>query len=154
MLKRNLALEHEGSSRGLPCDFGSMADVTEAGTRALLKKFFAGFHYQIEQHYQAKVVCSADFLYARSHCTATIDDEALRVMTKHISDVARPSSTSAGREERLGFQPVVPAFNRGLSGLSPFVVKPVGGFQPRGSTAFSLRSTFPGFQPPTVNPTP
>ena len=64
------------------------------------------------------------------------------------------SPTWAGREERLGFQPVVPAFNRGLSGLSPFVVKPVGGFQPRGSTAFSLRSTFPGFQPPTVNPKP
>ena len=28
----NLALEHEGSLRGLPCDYGSMAAVSEAGT--------------------------------------------------------------------------------------------------------------------------
>ena len=57
-------------------------------------------------------------------------------------------------ETRLSASTVVPAFNRGLPDLSPFVVKPVGGFQPRGSPAFSLRSTFPGFQPPTVNPKP
>ena len=53
------------------------------------------FHYEIEKHYQAKVFCSDDFLYARSHCTATIDDEALRVMSRHVSDVANQPQTYA-----------------------------------------------------------
>ena len=73
----------EGAGSGERCPH-SMAPVTEASTRALLKKFFAGMHYQMEKAYRVNVVCTDAFLHARGNCAATIDDEALRAMVAHI----------------------------------------------------------------------